>query len=152
MATSELILIPSFLQQSTITKWALPPSQSYHERIGRSLPRPRRRRRGRGEFGAAGGFDGGVFGPLLVERARHACGWWRGDLLDQGRVELIDPRDDDLVADGQAVEGGDGILVGRPEGLAIPARPVVEQRDRPEVLAAADRVGVRVLTVKVCRS
>src|SRR5271157_4159215 len=126
MATSELILIPSFLQQSTITKWALPPSQSYHERIGRSLPRPRRRRRGRGEFGAAGGFDGGVFGPLLVERARHACGWWRGggggggggggaggggghfrggggwgggDLLDQGRVELIDPRDDDLVAD-----------------------------------------------------
>src|SRR5271157_4457713 len=171
MATSELILIPSFLQQSTITKWALPPSQSYHERIGRSLPRPRRRRRGRGEFAAAGGFDGGVFGPLLVERARHACGWGRGEgrrfgeghrlgdgrgrrgnLLDQGRVELIDPRDDDLVADGQAVEGGDGILVGRPEGLAIPARPVVEQRDRPEVLAAADRVVVRVLTVKVCRS
>ena len=76
----------------------------------------------------------------------------RGDLLDQGRVELIDRRDDDLVADLQAVEGGDGILVGRPEGLAIPARPVVEQRDRPEVLAVADRVGVRELTVKVGRS
>jgi hypothetical protein len=44
----------------------------------RSLPRRRRLRRGRGGGGAAGGFDGGVFGPILAERARHACGWWRG--------------------------------------------------------------------------
>ncbi len=105
--------------------------------------------------GVPAGGGGGGAGEVRRFVAGHRLGdgrGRRGDLLDQGRVELIDPRDDDLVADGQAVEGGDGILVGRPEGLAIPARPVVEQRDRPEVLAAADRVGVRVLTVKVCRS
>ena len=114
-------------------------SRSYHERIGRSLPRRRRLRRGGGGLGAAGGFDGGVFGPLLAERAGRACGWWRGperggrrfggghrpgdgrgrrgDLLDQGRVELIDPRDEDLVADVQAVEVGDGFLLAAQRAL-----------------------------------
>ena len=159
---SELILIPSFPQQSTITKWALPPSRSYHERIGRSLPRRRRLRRGRGGFGAAGGFDGGVFGPLLAERARHACGWWRGQ---GGGIAGSSPgtvsglggagAGASSIRAGSSWSGrgmmilsptvrrsrvGDDLLVGRPEGLVIPARPVVEQRDRPEVLAAADRV------------
>ena len=171
MATSELILLPSFPQRSTITKRALPPSKSNHERIGRSLPRRRRLRRGRGGVGAAGGFDGGVFGLVLAERARHACGWWRergedrrfvagrrlgegrgrrGAHIDQGLVELVGPRDDDLVADVQAVGVGDGLLVGRPEGLVIPFRLVVELRDRPEGLAAADRVDVRVLAGSAC--
>ena len=110
-------------------------------------------RLGRGATGApsaAGGLDSRDFAPRLAERARPVPRWWRewkwgevrrygtgqrlgdgrggrGNLLDQGRVELIDRRNDDHVADGQAVEGRDGILVGRPESLAISGRPVVEQ-------------------------
>ena len=76
----------------------------------------------------------------------------KGRDLEQGWVELIDSRDDDLVADLQAVEGGNGILVGRPEGLQPPLRPVVEKRNRPEVLAFTDRVRVRELAAEVCRS
>ena len=97
------------------------------------------------------GPGGGASGERFPGSAAGVVSGAGGGLLDQGRVELVDPRDEDLVADRQAVEVGDGILVGRPEGPGIPARPVVEQRDRPEVLAVADRVGVRELAVEVCR-
>ena len=95
--------------------------------------------------GVGGGMRGRIAGTATGPSAWADQGS-RRDFLDQDRVELIDPRDDDLVADGfRRSMSGTAFLVGCPERLAIPARPVVEQRDRPEVFAAADGVGVRVV-------
>ena len=75
---------------------------------------------GRSEGGGGDRFEGGGgSGEFAGSRAGNASGsGGAGALasLDQGRVELVEPRDDDLVADGQPVGGGDGRPCWPPRG------------------------------------